>query len=265
MMTVTALTAPPAHSADRAKIEAFLEITGFDVALESIRLSADSAPQMLSVDADAFGSEWQRLEGEVFKTRTMHDMALDLLERALSDDALNHAAAFYASDLGTRLVKVENASHMNDSPTKSETGAQIVAGLRADDSPRLQVLERLNSASGNEDQSIRAMQEVQVRFLMAAVGAGVIELPMDEEDLRAFLQTQEPEMRSNIKAASLRTAAYTYADFSDAELTAYAEALEHPTMQDVYALLNAVQFEIMANRFEAVAARLSGMQPSQDL
>ena len=29
--------------------------------------------------------------------------------------------------------------------------------------------------------------------------------------------------------------------------------------------MNAVQYEIRANRYEAVAERLSGMQPSQDL
>ena len=36
-------------------------------------------------------------------------------------------------------------------------------------------------------------------------------------------------------------------------------------MQEVYALMNAVQFEIMANRYEVVAQRLAGMQPSQEL
>ena len=54
------LAAQPAQAADQQKLEAFLEVTGFDVALESIRLSPDSAPQMLGIEADAFGSEWSR-------------------------------------------------------------------------------------------------------------------------------------------------------------------------------------------------------------
>ena len=65
--------------------------------------------------------------------------------------------------------------------------------------------------------------------------------------------------------SALINAAYTYQAFSDAEVEAYAEALEDARMQKVYALMNAVQYEIMANRFEAVAARLPGMQPSTDL
>ena len=41
--------------------------------------------------------------------------------------------------------------------------------------------------------------------------------------------------------------------------------LEHPKMQEVYALMNAVQYEIMANRFEALARAMQSLQPSQEL
>lgn len=250
----------------RPQIEEFLEVTGFDVALESIRLSADAAPQMLGLAADDFGSEWQRLVNEVFETDLMHDMAIDILERTLTQDLLDHANEFYASDLGTRLVQVENASHMvEEEELKSESGGQILEGLRGIESPRVGILQRLNAASGGEDTSIRSIQEVQIRFLMAAAGAGVIELQMDEPDLRGAMRAQEDEMRTSLRQSALEGAAYTYQAFSDAEMIAYAEALEHPDMKQVYALMNAVQFEIMANRFEAVAERLRGMQPSQDL
>jgi hypothetical protein len=272
MMFIAALFAAgttlmtPAQAADPERLDAFLEVTGFDVALESIRLSADSAPQMLGLEAEDFGSEWQRLVREIFATEIMHDMARDILGATLSDDLLNHAAGFYASDLGARLVKVENASHMEeDDDLKSDSGEQIVAGLVRIGSPRVEILKRLNAASDTEDNAIRAIQEVQVRFLMAAAGAGVIELRMEEPDLREALRNQEGEMRTSIKANALANAAFTYQAFSDAEMTDYAAALENPMMQEVYALMNAVQYEIMANRYEAVALRLSGMQPSQDL
>ena len=42
LVLLMGLLAPPAKAADRDQLEAFLEVTGFDVALESIRLSADS-------------------------------------------------------------------------------------------------------------------------------------------------------------------------------------------------------------------------------
>ncbi len=255
-----------AETPDRENLEAFLEVTGFDVALESIALSADAAPQMLGLEADDFGSEWQRLVGEVFQTELMHKMAVEILEKTLTQDLLTHAADFYASDLGQRLVVAENSAHMiEDDGLKSESGAQILEGLAGIESPRLEILQRLNAASGGEDSSIRSIQEIQIRFLMAAAGAGVIELQMEEPDLREAMRSQEDELRASLRRSALEGAAYTYQAFSDAEVIAYAEALEHPDMKKVYELMNAVQYEIMANRFEAVADRLRLMQPSQDL
>ena len=268
LLVFTSITsfATPARAADPGRLEAFLEVTGFDVALESIRLSADSAPLMLGLQAEDFGSEWSRLVREVFATDIMHDMALDILGETLSDDLLTHAADFYASDLGKRLVEVENKSHMvEEDGLKSETGAEIIDGLVRIGSGRVAILTRLNGATNVEETSIQATQEVQIRFLLAAAAAGVIELQMEEPDLREAMRAQQDEMRTSIKANALASAAYTYQAFSDDEVAAYADALEDPKMQEVYALMNAVQYEIMANRFEAVAARLADMQPSQDL
>ncbi|WP_298863445.1 DUF2059 domain-containing protein [uncultured Sulfitobacter sp.] len=264
-LTFTALTSS-AQTADRDSLETFLEVTGFDVALESIALSADAAPQMLGLQAEDFGSEWQRLVAEVFKTELMHDMAVDILEKTLSAPLLKHAADFYASDLGQRLVVAENSSHMiEEDGLKSESGGQIIEGLKSIDSPRVAILERLNAASGSEDSSLRSIQEIQIRFLMAAAGAGVIEMQMDEPDLREAMRSQEDELRVSLRQSALEGAAYTYQAFSDAEMIDYAVALEHDDMKQVYDLMNAVQYEIMADRFEAVAARLRVMQPSQDL
>ena len=46
-----------ARAADRDRIEAFLEVTGFDVALDSIASSASAAPQMLGLEAEQFGAD----------------------------------------------------------------------------------------------------------------------------------------------------------------------------------------------------------------
>lgn len=259
-------TASLAQASERDRLNAFLTVTGFDVALESIKLSADAAPNMIGVQSDDFGSEWKRMVEEVFDTSLMHDQALEILEQTLEEPLLDHAVDFYTSDLGARLVVAENASHLTeDDALKTEQGQSIVAGLVRAGSPRLEELKRLNAASGSADASVHAIQEVQVRFLMAAAGAGVIELSMDEEDLRQTLKSQEGELRRGMQTSGLTGAAYTYQAFSDEEVGLYADALEHPMMQKVYALMNAVQFEIMADRFEAMAARMQGLQPSQEL
>ena len=44
-------------------------------------------------------------------------------------------------------------------------------------------------------------------------------------------------MRQALQLSALAGAAYTYQDFSDADVVAYADALEQPLMQEVYELL----------------------------
>lgn len=258
--------AKPSDAQNTDRLEAFLSATGFDVALESMKLTASGAPAMIGVEAENFGLQWTALVADIFDAQKMHDMAIDILSQTLEDDLMIHAVDFYTSDLGARLLVVENASHMkDDDELKAESGQAIVAGLVQIGSPRLEELKRLNDAVGSEDASIHAIQEVQVRFLMAAAAAGVIELRMDETDLRENLKRQEGEMRRNMKVNGLAASAYTYQSFSDDEISAYAAALEHPKMQKVYALMNAVQFEIMADRYEQMALAMSELRPTQEL
>ncbi len=265
---LVALVLVPVSSAaaNRDRIEAFLNTTGFDVALESIALASGSAPEMLGIDPDGFGSDWTRLTEEVFDTQLMHETAVSILEETLSDEALAHAVEFYASDLGQRLVEVENAAHLNDDEeAKQQEGQEIVAGLVQDGSPRVEQLKRMNNAIDASGTSLRALQEIQLRFLLAASASGVIDLQLDADELRLMLRQNEAGMRQALQLSALAGAAYTYQDFSDEEVEAYAEALEQPLMQEVYELLNAIQYEIMAMRFEVLAVRMADLHPAQDI
>lgn len=253
------------RAADREQVAAFLQVTGFDVALDSIALSASSAPQMLGIDPGLFGSEWTRLSDDVFEIDVMRGLATDILEQTLSTSALGHAAGFYASDLGQRLVEVENASHLMEDDVKQNEGERLVAEMVQTGDPRLQELKRMNNAIGGVDVSLKALQEIQFRTLLAANAAGVVNLRVDLDELRALLAENEPEMRIALQKSALAGAAYTYKDFSDEDITAYTNALEEPLMQEVYELLNAVQFEVMANRFEELARRMADLQPGQDI
>ncbi len=260
------LTAQAGQAADRDRLTAFLGITGFDVALDSIALSAENAPLMLGMEADDFGYQWTRTTKQVFDSARMRAMALDLLEKTLSDELLTHAAAFYATPLGLRLVEVENASHMmEDDAAKKAQGEALIAAMKRDDPARLGLIGRMNDAIDSSGHGVRAVQEIQLRFILTADAAGVLRLRIDEADLRARMRESEDELRANLKVSALTNAAYTYRDFSNAEILAYAEALEDPRMAKVYDLMNAIQWEIMADRFEALAVKMAGMNPGEEL
>ena len=252
-------------SAERTDVEVFLKVTGFDVAIDSISLSAERAPEMLGLDAGDFGTEWRFLTKQVFDPTFMKERATNILVETLDDDYLNHAAAFYASDLGLKLVEAENISHFEDDTVKYDTGRQMVADMVKEGSARVEMLRRMNHAIDPNDIGPLAVQEIQVRFILAAAFAGVIELGVDEDALRAALAENENAMRLEMEASSLANAAYTYRDFSDADVLAYTEALENPDMQVVYELMNAVHFEVMMNRFETLAVKMGNLSPQQDL
>lgn len=259
------LSVAQAVAADRSKVEAFLTVTGFDVALESIKLSAEDAPRMLGLEAKDFGASWSLMSRDVFEVEEMQEDAVGILEQTLSDEALAHAADFYASDLGQRLVEAENSSHMRDRDDKRDEGGRLLADMREDDPDRLAAIERMLDAIGSEEQSLRAANELEVRFLMAAQQAGVIRLRVDEQGLRAAQAENAEEIMQSMRLSGLASSAATYQDFSTEEIETYAAALEEPLMQEVYELMNAVQFEIMADRFEEVALRLAELNPGQEL
>ena len=111
------LASMPLCAAERTQIVEFMQVTGFDVSLESLRVSARDAPTMLGLDADDFGLSWTRLADRLFEPEALKRDALEILQQALQDDVLEHAAAFYGSELGQRLVVAENESHFLDSAT----------------------------------------------------------------------------------------------------------------------------------------------------
>ena len=263
-VTLFGATSGKAEASD-ARLDAFLTVTGFDVALESIRLGATNAPQILGLEAQDFGLQWTALADQVFEPKAIRQDAKTLLAQALSDEMLVHAAAFYASDLGMRLVAVENAAHSaEDSAVDRARGEALVATMVADGSVRLEFLKRMNHAIDPQNIGTQAAQDVQIRFLLAASDAGVINR-IDEATLRSLMEEQAAEMSVEIEAAALASAARIYEGFSDAEVEAYAEALEDPIMQQVYELMNGVQYALMADRYEKLALRMAELSPGEEL
>ncbi|MBR9762950.1 MAG: DUF2059 domain-containing protein [Rhodobacteraceae bacterium] len=259
--------AVPGHAASRDEARDFLKITGFDAALESIVMSADNGPAMLGIEDPGFRSLWEVMAARVFRNAPIQDMALDMLSATLTEAEMATADDFYGSDLGRRLVEVENASHLADDAGKPEAAAAALAEvMQARDIGRLSALERLISALDETSDGAEAMAEVQARFMIAARNAGVIELSVGDDALRDLIAGQFREMaEQDGLQTGMANAALTYRDFSTEEIETYAAALEDPGMQRVYELMNAVQYEVMADRFEAAAALLEGSGSSEEL
>lgn len=259
------ITAMPLRAADQADIRDFLKVTGFDVAIASIQQGAMAGPALTGEDPDVFGRQWIRLAEEVFDPDDMVDDAVEMLEAVMPDALLTHGADFYASDLGQRLVAMENQSHMTEDAEKYAGGEKIVTRLVKDESIRLDLFREMSRAIGSTENAVKSIVEIQVRYLMAAMAAGASEYEISEDDLRLMLMEQAGEMRRGIDANSLIANAFAYRDLSDEDLIDYLSALQDPKMGQVYEILNAVQYQIMADRYEMLAGRLGELRPEQEL
>ena len=259
------LTALPSQAAERDVYRAFLETTGFDVAITALQQEAMSGPGMSGQEADDFGSQYVALAERVFDPELMLERAIDMMAAVMPDDLVAHGAAFYASDLGQRLVAVENASHMAPLEERRATGEAIAADLAERNPERLEDFQAMMDAIGGVDASVRAITEVQIRYLLAAMAAGTIDIELSEAELRAFMAEQASAMKNEIAINSIVGAAYTYRDMSDDDVRAYRAALEEPEMRQVYEALNAIQFQVMAERYEVLAGELAGLAPQTEL
>ena len=257
------LGASAAVAAERAEIREFLQVTGFDVAITSVQSQMKDAPVMLGLPEDEFAQNWQAQVADLYEEAKLQDLAMTMLEPNLSDKMREEAVAFYGSDLGQRLVAVENASHVEESSPEREAEAEAI--LSDVSKTRRAELERLAFGIDAQGVSARAVQDIQVRFLMAASKAGLFEVELDEGMLRAQMATGYEALREELRAANLAHAARVYQEFSDEEIARYADALAEPEMQRVYELLNAVQYEVMANRLERLAPRLAKLRQGQEI
>jgi hypothetical protein len=100
---------------------------------------------------------------------------------------------------------------------------------------------------------------------MAAMSAGLMQRQLDEPDLREILGLQDAEIKSAMMENMIVSNAYTYRKFSDLEVEQYRDALGTKEMQEVYALMNAIHFTLMAERYEQMALKMADLHPSQSL
>ncbi|WP_298571000.1 DUF2059 domain-containing protein [uncultured Aliiroseovarius sp.] len=258
-------TVSGAQAAEDGKIREFLKVTGFDVAIASIQLGAMAGPALTGEDPEVFGKQWTMLAEEIFDPDEMIDDAVEMLAAVMPDPLLDHGVDFYGSDLGQRVVAVENESHMADDEKKYAEGETLAGKLIDEGSIRVDLFRAMSDAIGSTETAIRSIVEIQVRYLMAAVAAGASDFDISEEDLRLMLMEQAGQMREGIEVNTLISNAYAYRDLTDSELIDYLSALQDPQMGQVYEILNAVQYQIMADRYEALASRLADLSPEQEL
>jgi hypothetical protein len=266
-LAILALSSIPAFAgpADPAKLKAFVEVTGYDVIIESLQQGAMAGPGMVGNVEDAFGKQYEALAKEVFDPAVMNARAIEMLSATLTEELVDYGAEFYASELGQRLVVVENQSHMADDLERMAEGGRLMQELNEDDPERLQIMTELATSVGSSDISITALIEMQVRFTLAAMATGAIPNTMSEAELRLRSTEAMEALRPQIEVMGIIGNVYTYRALPSDDLAEYVRVLKTPEMQQIYEALNAIQYQIMIEKYEELGARMGELAPETEL
>ncbi|HHC30209.1 MAG TPA: DUF2059 domain-containing protein, partial [Rhodobacterales bacterium] len=198
VLLVTMVWAVAAQSADRERLREFLTVTGFDVAITSMQDSAMAGPGIAGDAANDFGAQYTALAERVFDPDLMLERAIAIMLAGMPEDLIDHGIAFYESDLGKRLVAAENAAHATPDEERYKQGEALLATMVDDNRARVDDYTAMLDAIGGVEASVRAVVEVQLRYLLAAMAAGTIDIDYSEAELRALINKQAPQIRRDI-------------------------------------------------------------------
>lgn len=256
-----------AFAASEEKVNEFLNVTGFDVAIDSLPSSADNAPTMLGLEKSDFGPGFEAGAQRAFDLSVMRPKAVEMILENLSDEEIEHAIAFYSSELGRRLVVSENASHVEDDVSARQgRGGMILAQMGPEEQEeRVDVLKVLAEASVTMEESLTNQAGAQFRFLVAADYEDLYTLALPEGMMYNLLLATMLEMKNDILMDAVVSSAATYEDFSNEELATYTAALQEEDMQSVYEVMDNVYFELLGDGFEKLAREMAQLGVSEEL
>jgi hypothetical protein len=211
------------------------------------------------LEADMFpsggGPGWQGAIAEIYdidRLRAGFDQALEE-GLAAHPDALAEITTFFASDLGTRILKLEIEARRAFLDDASEDAARVAADRRrADRDPRAGQIDRFIATSDLLEQNVAGALTGNLAFMNGMNETGVYGTRLPQDEVMAQVWGQEAQIRSDTESWLHAYLGLAYAPLTDAELDAYIAFWETPAGQR----LNTALFAAFDQVFTAVSEDL---------
>ncbi len=144
------------------------------------------------------------------------------LEPALTGDVLEDAISFFASDLGTKIITLENSarSAMSDSAVEEEARARFAA-LQGSTDPRLVQVNRMVDAGDLVNRNVTSALNSNYNFLRALVDGDVY--MMSDDEILTDVMSERDEIAADTLSWLGAFMILAYSPLSIEELTLYAE------------------------------------------
>ena len=144
------------------------------------------------------------------------------LEPALDGAALEEAITFFASDLGTQIISLENAARQALAQTVIESEARArFADLEGSDDPRLAQIERMIAAGDLVNRNVTSSLNSNYHFLRALVDGDIY--VMTEEEILADVMAERDAITEDTRGWLGAFMLLAYSPLTPEQLTAYAD------------------------------------------
>lgn len=130
------------------------------------------------------GPGWQVQVQRIYDPARMAEVVRERLEAELQGDLLEEVIAFYASDLGDRIVSLENSARVAIRDDDIEEAARArFAELEGTDDPRFAAITRYIAAGDMIDRNVTSAMNSNLHFMRGLVDGKAME--MSEEEILA--------------------------------------------------------------------------------
>jgi hypothetical protein len=212
-----------------------------------------------SLQADMFpgggGAEWQDDLDRIYNVTALRGRFDAVLARGL-DGAPEHKAAilaFFASDLGSRVIRLEIEARRTMLDEAAEDAARVAADKRATGRDPLQpLILRFIEASDLIEMNVAGSLSGTLAFLTGLSDAGLYGQPLPLEDLMSQVWSQEEQIRSDTSSWLYAFLGLAYAPLPQEDLERYIEFWASPAGEH----LNAALFAAFDEMFRDVSYQL---------
>lgn len=197
-----------------------------------------------SLEADMFpgggGPQWAGALDALYDLTTLRIGFESALDTALADDpaALAEMMAFFSSDLGQRVVRLEIEARRAFLDEATEEAARVASDNRmASRDPKVPLLRSFLAAGDLVEMNVAGSLSGNLAFMTGMSESGVYGQGLPQEEMLSDVWAQEDQIRDDTTSWLFAYLGLAYEPLTEAELEAYVAFMESPAGQRLNAAL----------------------------
>lgn len=226
VLTAVALSTAPVAAASRDETRALYDAMRMGDVIEVMQ--AEGVEYGADLRADLFpgrgGAAWPEVVAALYDASAMDAVVFERFHDELAEADIAPLLAFFRSELGARIVRLEIEARRAMVDEGVEAAAEErLDEMRRDGEDRLDLLDAFIEENDLVESNVVGAMNANYAFYLGLLDGGAFDTGMDEAQLLSDVWQQEPEIRSDTSDWVYSYLVLAYQPLSDADLVAYTE------------------------------------------